>query len=282
MIGDSIIKSIKDNFKEGKRSFIWITLLFFAISIAWKFLPSLIPWVFERTEDCTEVGIPSWIFEAGNTLFSALAFGAMIITLLLQREDLKLQNQEMRETKNIMAKQLELAGISQVESTLFYMLGQHNNILNCFSFRTPNTSTILKGIDYINFLNDRIGSGHVYYLNESERINVSPYIHNLMQIFKYIDETEVLKSDNIDDEFKKRHKYCSMVTSSLSNNELILIDYYLSVYTGIELNRLCEIYALLENEINPYKSLNGSKYNLHEAKEYFKTDRKFLNCLLLQ
>ena len=240
-------------------------------------------------------------FGAVNALFSGLAFAGMYVALTLQRKEFKLQREEfekntdalksqkeemtnqkkeLEQQKKIMAEQLKLAGITHVESTLFYMLGQHNNILNSLSSEISNGRggmlyVTVKGIEYINHLNDRIEPPHVYYLNDSERINVSPYINNLMQIFKYIDETEVLKSDDVDDEFEKRHRYCSMVTSSLSNNELILIEYYLSIYTGIELNRLCDIYALLENRKYPDgRKLNGPRYNIDVAKGYFKTDRE--------
>jgi hypothetical protein len=243
-------------------------------------------------------------FGAVNALFSGLAFAGMYVALTLQRKEFKLQREEfekntdalksqkeemtnqkkeLEQQKKIMAEQLKLAGISQVESTLFYMLGQHDNIINCLSAKTPKAIngmpnyTVIKGIDYINHLNDKIiKPNERYYLDDSERIKLFPYINNLMQIFKYIDETDVLKNDDdVDDEFEKRHKYCSMVTSSLSNNELILIDYYLSIYTGIELNRLCTIYALLENKKNPNESKpNGPKYNIDEAKGYFKTDRE--------
>ncbi len=237
-------------------------------------------------------------FGAANALFSGLAFAGMYVALSLQRKEFELQRmefkrntgalesqkeemtnqkKELEQQKKIMAEQLKLAGISQVEGTLFYMLGQHNNILNSLSSEISNGRggmlyVTVKGIEYINHLNDRV---EPYYLNDSERINVSPYINNLMQIFRYIDETEVLKSDDVDDEFEKRHRYCSMVTSSLSNNELILIEYYLSIYTGIELNRLCDIYALLENRKYPDgRKLNGPRYNIDEAKGYFKTDRE--------
>ncbi len=270
----NFIKSVKKKIIDVKDNFIWTALLFLCISIVWKYLPILIPMAFGYAG---EVGETSWIYEAGDTLFSALAFGAMIITLWLQRKDLKLQNREIQTTTKIMSKQLDLAGTSQLESALFYMLGQHNNILNSLSSEISNGRggmlyVTVKGIEYINHLNDRV---EPYYLNDSERINVSPYINNLMQIFRYIDETEVLKSDDVDDEFEKRHRYCSMVTSSLSNNELILIEYYLSIYTGIELNRLCDIYALLENRKYPDgRKLNGPRYNIDEAKGYFKTDRE--------
>ena len=173
------IKSIKKRIKDNIVVICIISFILFLI--LWRFFPKIIPWFFGYTGD----SMPSWIFDAGNTLFSALAFGAMIITLLLQREDLKLQNQEMQETKNIMAKQLELAGISQVESTLFYMLGQYNNILNCLSAKIPKAIngmpnyTVIKGVDYINYLNDRvIKPNEGYYLDDSERIKLFPYINN--------------------------------------------------------------------------------------------------------
>ena len=190
------------------------------------------------------------------------------------------QREELEQLKKIQAEQLKLAGVSQMENTLFNMLEQHKNILNGLSSEISNGRggmlyVTVKGIEYINHLNDRVEPYHVYYLNDSEKIKVSPYIDKLMQIFKYIDETEVLKSDDVDDEFEKRHRYCSMVTSSLSNNELILIEYYLSIYTGIELNRLCDIYALLENRKYPDgRKPNGPRYNIDVAKGYFKTDRE--------
>ncbi len=222
-------------------------------------------------------------FGAINALFSGIAAAGMIITLWMQKNELELQRKELEDTNtalenqgNIMAEQLRLSGISQLESTLFYMLGQHNNIINGISGLDwhGNART---GIDYINHWTEFVKNDtKEYYIKISPQI--ANYANNLFQIFKYIDNVEILKNEQVDKEYDDRHKYCSIVTSVLTYNELILLRFYVKM-SGTdmcnEFENLCYKYALYENigmvedEYNLKEEYCNAKYNPEMAKELF-------------
>jgi hypothetical protein len=54
-------------------------------------------------------------FEALSALFSGLAFAALIVTLLMQREELRLQRQELRLTRKELARAAEAQEATQVQ-----------------------------------------------------------------------------------------------------------------------------------------------------------------------
>ncbi|NOQ94139.1 MAG: hypothetical protein GQ547_05830 [Methylophaga sp.] len=67
-------------------------------------------------------------FGALTSLFSGLAFSGLILTILLQREDLNLQRQELSETRNEMK-------LQNFETTFFQMLRLHNSIVESIDIR---------------------------------------------------------------------------------------------------------------------------------------------------
>lgn len=60
--------------------------------------------VFDTWEDRGQAGD---LFGAVNALFSGLAFSALVITILMQRDELQLQREELRLTRQEMSKQRE-------------------------------------------------------------------------------------------------------------------------------------------------------------------------------
>ena len=80
-------------------------------------------------------------FGAVNSLFSGLAFAGLIITLLFQKEELKLQRDELSETrKELNAQKLEFQEQNKTmkrqrfENTFFNMLSLQNEIVSNLSY----------------------------------------------------------------------------------------------------------------------------------------------------
>ncbi len=118
------------------------------------------------------------MFGAVNALYSGLALAGIIITLLLQSQELRLQRKELRLTreqnednrkelegqKKIMATQIKLMEHQQWENTFFKMVDMHRN--NVEQFRLGNYSGYDTFIKVEKELKDNIER---YNENKSER-----------------------------------------------------------------------------------------------------------------
>ena len=101
------------------------TLVFWALSFFLLFMNS------------TDRGTFGDMFGAVNALFSGLAFAGLIVTLIMQHEELGLQREELAQTnKELAAQREEFAAqtktmkIQRFENTLFNMLSLHQDIVN--------------------------------------------------------------------------------------------------------------------------------------------------------
>lgn len=77
-------------------------------------------------------------FGVVNSLFSGLAFAGIIITIYMQKHELELQRQELKETRNVFEGQNSLMTTQQNDSTFFNLLENHRQLVDSFktgSFR---------------------------------------------------------------------------------------------------------------------------------------------------
>ncbi len=238
-------------------------------------------------------------FGAANALFSGLAFAGMIIALHqqkeelrmqrevlnLQRDDLKLQIQtlantnaaldgqkeEMAEQLKAMKKQLEQGQKQRFESNLFNMLGQYDNIVNGIHGYAHEPE---KGRDYMAFYADMIKIDKSFETSKIQ-FSMANYINYLFQMFKLIDEAAALceaKEDFKIIEYHQRKLYCSIVTSYISFNEMLLLQHYIYIVNKgyyQSFIELVEKYALLENI-----RLSGAYGRLLEIGRNFAYDSK--------
>ena len=93
------------------------------------------------------------MFGVGNAIFSALAFAGLIITILLQRQELKLQRQELKLTrsevkgqKEQLESQADTLKKQTLGNTFFELLRFHQEILQ--ALRIGNT----EGREVISFM----------------------------------------------------------------------------------------------------------------------------------
>lgn len=189
-----------------------------------------------------------------TSLFSGLAFSGLIITILLQREDILLQRQELTETRNEIKFQ-------NFESTFFQMLRLHNNIVDSIDIRKlgKDKSIVATGRDcFVIFFRDLKKSyddevARFLEVTELEMVVVSydmfwdskkqdlgHYFRYLYRLFKYVDESFVKKD--------QKALYASIVRAQLSDYETALLFYNcLSSHGSEKFKPLVEKYWLLDN-----------------------------------
>ncbi|MCC6373116.1 MAG: hypothetical protein IT236_19080, partial [Bacteroidia bacterium] len=79
------------------------------------------------------------MFGSINALFSGLALAGIILTILLQRKELKLQREELKDTRKEFQTQNETLKLQRFENTFFNLLNQHHQIVNAIDFRYYKT-----------------------------------------------------------------------------------------------------------------------------------------------
>lgn len=132
----------KTNKEETKsRLWIWIVVAIIGVLAAW----GLSWWLINKNIDCsTERGTFGDMFGAVNALFSGLAFAGLIVTLLYQKEELKLQREELAQTREELKGQREefeeqnkTMKRQRFENTFFNMLSLQQEITHNLSYENP-------------------------------------------------------------------------------------------------------------------------------------------------
>lgn len=267
----------KTNKEETKsRLWIWIVVAIIGVLAAW----GLSWWLINKNIDCsTERGTFGDMFGAVNALFSGLAFAGLIVTLLYQKEELKLQREELKETRNeLNAQKLEFQEQNKTmkrqrfENTFFNMLSLQQEIVANLSydevervmdFSNPlknnvkhtiyNGRTIFREM-YLNLTVSILGNhsymgikraieandyGAYSYISSTTRFD--HYFRHLYRIFKYVDSTELIE-DN------ERYDYACIVRSQLSDYELVMLFYNCLTSNGrAKFKPLIEKYVIFNN-----------------------------------
>src|SRR5690606_31793689 len=87
-------------------------------------------WMESRFGEMEQRGLFGDQFGGINALFTGLAFAGLIITIILQSQELRLQRQELRETRNEFIQQNETLKLQRFENTFFNLLDVHNKIVD--------------------------------------------------------------------------------------------------------------------------------------------------------
>jgi hypothetical protein len=117
---------LEENKDENKHGNWWIWLLFPLVIVLWLSARALVPQMVGAPPSTGEF---SDVFGSLNALFSGLAFAGVIVTVYLQKKELELQREELRQTraeihgqKEQMELQNETLRKQQFEATFFQML----------------------------------------------------------------------------------------------------------------------------------------------------------------
>lgn len=217
-------------------------------------------------KDKPNAGTIGDMFGSINSLFSGLALAGIILTILLQRNELKLQREELKLTRNEFESQNKTLKLQRFENTFFSLLNLHHEIVANMELLITTKTT--QGINKTE--KERIYKGRkvfdkkyslfvamlgtnesnyeeIYsniYLNSSHLFG--HYFRNLYQIFKLVDYTNF--DSNYSRNYEEQYKYISIIRAQLSDNEMTLLFYNCLHKNGREkFKPLIEKYTFFKN-----------------------------------
>lgn len=262
----------QNNKQEGnKHNRLVMAAMFLLVVVLW-FSSWLI--ITHYIKDPTNQGTFGDTFGAINALFSGLAFAGLIATLLYQKEELKLQREELQQTREELKGQREefeeqnkTLKRQRFENTFFNMLSLQQEITNNLFYQyekeidghinlcTYKGREIFKEIyEFAQFTYDGLiypknaglklileKNGYTAYTAVSETNRFDHYFRHLYRIFKYVDTTDLISDE-------ERYEYACIVRSQLSDYELIMLFFNGLSDNGKEkFKPLIEKYAILKN-----------------------------------
>jgi hypothetical protein len=206
------------------------------------------------------------MFGGASALFSAFAFGGLIFTIVLQRDELQLQREELALTREELAltreemkgQKLQLEEQNKTfrkqsfENTFFQLLGLHHSIVEALAVGSLRGRQVFPRLHegLLNYFNAQRGLMRdapsrevavaaydmLYADHETE---LGHYFRNLYHIFKYVDESDVSDTE--------KHRYTRFVRAQLSSAELVLLFYNALTERGAKFPELIVKYSLLHN-----------------------------------
>ena len=229
--------------------------------------------LFDKTE--TARGTYGDMFGGVNALFSGLAFAGIIITILLQNQELKRTADAQIKTDEALLEQSTMFKKQQFESAFFTLLQLHSEIVKNIDRDKkitigvggkPQTKILtVRGKDcfqifYTNFKENVTKNNHpdynaVYVAFYSNHQNdLGHYFRSLYHIIKFIDKSDI----------NDKKRYASLIRAQLSAYELLLLFYNcLSEYGTVKFKPLINEYNLLKN-INKNDLINPQHFALYD------------------
>ncbi|TBV26846.1 hypothetical protein DMZ43_07205 [Meridianimaribacter sp. CL38] len=251
---------------------------------SWQYIDKSILSKEDGLSDIEARGLFGDKFGAINALFSALAFAGIIFTIFLQKRELKLQREEMKETRGEFIKQNETLIHQKFENTFFQLLKLLNTNIDSIDLRDKRSGIVKNtGRDcfkeiykyWINSIKREINKED----NNDKKINnvsidkalivfseiydqfksdLSHYFRTLYHIIKFIDQS------GIDD----KKQYISIMRAQLSSYEQTLLFYNCLHSNGSEkFKPLIEKYSLLKN-IDKDLIINKNHLNEYHTDAY--------------
>jgi len=225
-------------------------------------------------------------FGAVNALVSALAFAGIIITIQLQRRDLRLQrkdlklqhkellitNDQLKGQKEQLEKQNKTLKVQRFENTFFQMLTQFQDIVNNLTFTYLDTDRrnglIANGRECFSIAFE--SAPHQYKEIDFKTLNTSGWFIGMRSIIvsfghdgymevsspSYFDHyfrflyriLKFVETTPLITDFDEEYEYTCMLRAMLSKYELVWLYYNgLSNYGNEKLKPLIERYAMLKN-----------------------------------
>ena len=272
----------KHNNEETKSQlWIWIIIAIVGVIALWGLSWILID---KYIDSPTDQGTFGDKFGAVNALFSGLAFAGLIVTLLYQKEELKLQREELKETRNeLNAQKLEFQEQNKTmkrqrfENTFFNMLSLQQEIIANLSYEyyaSPNIRphNIPEEIFYKGAPKGQLHGRETFegiYKHAIIEYNGARHTDGIIKILKqngYIAYPVISVTTRFDHYFRhlyhiykfvdtsdliedsERYDYACIIRSQLSDYELVMMFYNCLTANGRDkFKPLIEKYAVFNN-----------------------------------
>jgi len=221
------------------------------------------------------------MFGSVNALFSGLALAGIILTILLQHKELKLQREELRETRTEFETQNETLKLQRFENTFFSILNLHHQIVSAIDYRyykkkekersiymvkmttTPEDkeAVTITGRDVFrhryNLMLPKLKEHpekyetiYMQYYWEAQT-DFGHYFRNLYRMIKLVDQTDFFydsKKVSREEILKIKYRYTSIIRSQISDYELLWIFYNCLSENGIDkFKPFIEQYSFFKN-----------------------------------
>lgn len=216
-------------------------------------------------------------FGVLTSLFSALAFLGVVLTLAYQREEFKLQKIELEENRKEMKKQ-------GFENCFFQMLKLHNDILSSLTISEQRINGVktYDGRAVIQVMMAYLQSNFQSYGYYKEVVDINDirnvyekfyqergylmahYLRFLYNIFKYISESDV----------EDKQIYSRLARAQISNEELYIIYYNALTKRGYKFKKYIIEFELMDN-LHP-KQLFSPEHQHLIPKAGFKSETEWL------
>lgn len=205
-------------------------------------------------------------FGALNALFSGLAFAGLIVTLIMQKDELSMQREELDEAKQELRqqsiefkKQNKTLKLQRFESTFFNMLNLQETITrnlhyDCSdggdSFECDGRMVFNKFYTYkmLDFEENIRGIGMYLQRKGLHQYSRVPdievfdhYFRHLYRIFKFVNESPLIDTE------EERYDYACIVRSQLSEYELLMLFYNSLQEENVKFKTLIEKFAVFNN-----------------------------------
>lgn len=256
-------KKLHKDSNNKDRPFLWTSIGVTVLIIGLWFLTYFL--LINKTPN--ERGTIGDMFGSINALFSGLALAGIILTILLQRRELKLQREELRDTRKEFETQNETLKLQRFENTFFNLLNLHHQIVNAidyrfykskekegFSFFASRTEpgeemevVVITGRDvfknrYNSLFEDLSRQPDNYediYLKhyEESQTDFGHYFRNLYRMIKLVDQTDFFyDSSKVTEKeiFKTKYRYTCIIRAQISDYELLWLFYNCVTENGIE------------------------------------------------
>ncbi|WP_139411901.1 putative phage abortive infection protein [Aeromonas veronii] len=247
------------------------------IFLLWFHYPKIV-WYLQGRSPVTEyaeIGVFGDMYGALNTLFSGLAFSAVVVTLLLQKRQLAVSQLELKLTRDEMASQSDLFKIQTevmnqqlFEGTVFQLLGfykeqsskirtgetQGREAWNMFYY-TMNAEIDLQNYNGFNY------SGYDRAMNLYNMQSVISPVSLALKLLKYIDESMLISNE-------KKQFYVELLKTNLADAEIYFMA-VIAVYDEkfSEYQKYIEKYAVLDC-INTECTLPSSVFTDYSMNAY--------------
>lgn len=219
---------------------------------------------FSYSLDPEERGPFGDMFGAVNSLFTGLAFGAVIYAIFLQRHEISLLKEELDRNGNLWREQqaaaegqLRLQNKQQFETTFFNLLRIFGDLVESIDLRSKGAVTaqgkdvfpiFLKRIrsqesfradGWYDSMPRKIWAEDVYadFYNNNHKSELGHYFRTLFNLYKFVDRSDV----------EDKKFYTNLIRAQLSNDETMLLFLNGLSSEGEKFREYLERYSVLKN-----------------------------------
>jgi hypothetical protein len=189
-----------------------------------------------------------------NPIFGFLGFIALLLTLKLQRQELKLSTEELAKSAKALELQNKSLAQQNFENTFFQLLRRHSELVSEASFKgltgrdvfrslykSSLVNTYTNVVTDIKDINERAIATYKAFFSDSDSHHIlAHYFRVLYHIFKFIDTSQLSGFD--------KTIYANIARAQLSSYELCLM-FYNGIYGEgkVGFKPLIEKYGLLKH-----------------------------------